>query len=126
MPLLDLFWSMLWFFLFFVWIWLLISVFADIFRSSDLGGGAKAFWILFVVVLPYLGVFVYLISRGGSMQERGAQEMARREQATRQYIQQAAGSGGSAADEVAKLAQLRDQGHLTDAEFAAQKAKILA
>lgn len=129
MPLLDLFWTMLWFFLFFAWIWLLISVFADIFRSADLSGWAKAFWILFVVILPYLGVLVYLISRGGKMQERAAQDMAQREQATRHYIQEAAGSAGggvSSADEIAKLAQLRDQGHLTDAEFAAQKAKILA
>ena len=70
MPLLDLFWAMLWFFLFFAWIWLLISIFADIFRSDDLGGWAKAFWTIFVVILPLLGVLVYLIARGGSMQER--------------------------------------------------------
>ena len=129
MPLLDLFWSMLWFFLFFAWIWLLISVFSDIFRSSDLSGGGKALWTLFVLILPYLGVFVYLIARGGQMQERSMEEAVRREEATRKYIQQAAGSaggGGSSADEIAKLAQLRDQGHLTEAEFAAQKAKILA
>jgi hypothetical protein len=126
---LDLFWSMLWFFLFFAWIWLLISVFSDIFRSSDLSGGGKALWTLFVLILPYLGVFVYLIARGGQMQERSMEEAVRREEATRKYIQQAAGSaggGGSSADEIAKLAQLRDQGHLTEAEFAAQKAKILA
>lgn len=128
MPLLDLFWTMLWFFLFFAWIWLLISVFSDIFRSADLSGWAKALWILFVVVLPYLGVLVYLIARGGEMQERAAETMAQREEATRKYIQEAAGSGGgarSSADEIAKLAQLRDQGHLTDAEFQAQKAKLL-
>jgi hypothetical protein len=126
---LDLFWSMLWFFLFFAWIWLLISVFSDIFRSSDLSGGGKALWTLFVLILPYLGVFVYLIARGGQMQERSMEEAVRREEATRKYIQQAAGSaggGGSSADEIAKLAQLRDQGHLTEAEFAAQKAKVLA
>jgi Short C-terminal domain/Phospholipase_D-nuclease N-terminal len=127
---LDLFWSMLWFFLFFAWIWLLISVFSDIFRSSDLSGGGKALWTLFVLILPYLGVFVYLIARGGQMQERSMEEAVRREEATRKYIQQAAagsaGGGGSSADEIAKLAQLRDQGHLTEAEFATQKAKILA
>ncbi|HEY7470186.1 MAG TPA: SHOCT domain-containing protein [Acidimicrobiia bacterium] len=126
MPLLDLFWSMLWFFLFFVWIWLLITVFADIFRSSDLSGWGKALWILFVVVLPYLGVLVYLIARGGSMQERAMEEMAEREKSYRQYIQEAAGSAGaSAADELAKLGQLRAQGVITEDEFAAQKAKLL-
>jgi hypothetical protein len=126
MPLLDLFWSMLWFFLFFVWIWLLITVFADIFRSSDLSGWGKALWILFVVVLPYLGVLVYLIARGGSMQERAMEEMAEREKSYRQYIQEAAGSSGaSAADELAKLGQLRAQGVITEDEFAAQKAKLL-
>ena len=126
-PLLDLFWTMLWFFLFFAWIWLLISVFSDIFRSADLSGWAKALWILFVVVLPYLGVLVYLIARGGKMQERAAEAMAQREEATRKYIQEAAGSAGtvSRADEIAKLAQLRDQGHLTDEEFQAQKSKLL-
>ena len=120
---------MLWFFLFFAWIWLLISVFSDIFRSSDLSGGSKALWTFFVLILPYLGVLIYLIARGGQMQERAMEEAARREEATRKYIQQAAGSSGgaaSSADEIAKLAQLRDQGHLTEAEFAAQKAKILA
>ena len=65
----QVFWSMLWFFLFFIWIWLLITVFADIFRSPDMGGGAKAVWTIFVIVLPYLGVFVYLIARGHKMQE---------------------------------------------------------
>ena len=126
MPLLDLFWAMLWFFLFFAWIWLLISIFGDIFRSNDLSGWAKAFWTIFVVILPWLGVLVYLISRGGSMQERAAADMAQREQATRQYIQQAAGSGASSADELEKLAKLQSQGVLTAEEFAAQKAKILS
>lgn len=127
MPLLDLFWAMLWFFLFFVWIWLLISVFGDIFRSDDLGGWGKALWIIFIVFLPYLGVLVYLIARGGKMQERAVSDMAKREEATRKYIQSAAGAGGaSAADELAKLGQLKTQGVLTEEEFAAQKAKLLA
>ena len=126
MPLLDLFWAMLWFFLFFVWIWLLITVFADIFRSKDMGGGAKALWTIFVIVLPYLGVLVYLIARGGSMQERAMEEMAAREEMTRKYIQEVStSSGASAADELAKLGELKAQGLLTDAEFAAQKAKLL-
>lgn len=125
MPLLDLFWAMLWFYMFFIWIWLLISIFGDIFRSDDLSGWGKAFWTLFVIVLPFLGVLVYLISRGNSMQERGMAEAANREAATRQYIQEAAGTT-SAADELAKLAALRDQGVLTSEEFAAQKAALLA
>jgi len=125
MPLLDLFWAMLWFYLFFVWIWLLIVVFGDVFRSRDLSGWAKAFWILFLIVLPLLGVLIYLISRGQSMSERAAQDAAEREKATRQYIQEAAG-GTSSADELTKLSQLRDSGVLTADEFAPQKAKLLA
>jgi hypothetical protein len=124
---LDLFWAMLWFFLFFVWIWLLITVFGDIFRSDDLGGWGKALWIIFIVLLPYLGVLVYLIARGGSMQERAMADMAKREEMTRKYIQDVSASGGaSTADELAKLGQLKSQGVLTDEEFAAQKAKLLA
>ena len=125
MPLLDLFWAMLWFYLFFVWIWLLITVFGDVFRSRDLSGWAKAFWILFLIVLPLLGVLIYMISRGHAMSDRAAQDAAEREKATRQYIQEAAGSTSSA-DELAKLSQLRDSGVLTADEFAAQKAKLLA
>ena len=81
MPLLDLFWSMLWFFLFFIWIWLLISLFADIFRSDDLSGWGKAGWTIFIIVLPFLGVLVYLIARGGSMTERAMKEAAAQERA---------------------------------------------
>jgi hypothetical protein len=127
MPLLDLFWAMLWFFLFFVWIWLLITVFGDIFRSKDMSGWGKALWTIFVIVFPYLGVFIYLIVRGGSMQERAMEEMAAREEMTKKYIQEVSSSGGaSTADELAKLGQLKAQGVLTDEEFAAQKAKLLA
>ena len=128
MPLLDLFWAMLWFFLFFVWIWLLITVFADIFRSDDLSGWGKALWVLFVIILPYLGVLVYLIARGKSMQERAISQAAAQEKATRAYIQEVAASpaGASTAEELAKLAQLKDSGVITEEEFAAQKAKVLA
>ncbi len=125
MPLMDLFWTMLWLFLFFAWIWLLITVFSDIFRSDDLGGWAKALWILFTVFLPYLGVLVYLIARGSSMQQRSIAEMAAREEATRAYVQQVA-SSGSTAEELTKLAGLRDSGVLTAEEFNQQKAKLLA
>src|SRR5215204_2511974 len=108
MPLLDLFWATLWFFLFFAWIWLLITIIADIFRSHDLNGWMKGLCVLFVALVPWLGVLVYLIARGGSMQERAMDEAARREQATRDYVRQVASDGGSTADELAKLAQLRD------------------
>jgi hypothetical protein len=119
------FWSFLWFSLFFIWIWLLISVFADIFRSDDLGGWGKALWSLFVIVLPYLGVFVYLIARGHSMGERTAKQMQAQEAATQAYIRDAAGSSSSV-DEIAKAAALRDSGAITEAEFSAIKAKALA
>ncbi len=124
MPLMDLFWTMLWLFLFFAWIWLLITVFSDIFRSDDLGGWAKALWILFTVFLPYLGVLVYLIARGSSMQQRTLAEMAAREEMTRAYVQQVARSG-STAEELSMLANLRDTGVLTNEEFNQQKAKLL-
>jgi hypothetical protein len=124
-PLLGIFWTMLWFFLFFIWIWILISVFADIFRSHDLGGFAKALWVIFVVVVPFLGVLVYLIARGKSMQERAMQRAAQQEQDFRGYVQDVAGSSGSA-DELAKLADLKERGVLTDAEFEAEKSKILS
>jgi Short C-terminal domain/Phospholipase_D-nuclease N-terminal len=126
-PILDFFLTMLYFFLFVIWIWLLIMVFMDIFRSHDMGGWSKALWIIFVIILPFLGVFVYLIARGGKMHERQAHEAAAQQKAFDQYVQQAAGtSGDDTADQLSKLADLKSQGVLTDAEFDAQKAKILA
>ena len=121
----QVFWSMLWFFLFFIWIWLLITVFADIFRSPDMGGGAKALWTIFVIVVPYLGVFVYLIARGHKMQEHAVAEAQAQDAAARQYIQSVAGSSPSAADEIARLADLKAKGVLTEEEFQAAKAKAL-
>jgi hypothetical protein len=126
MPLLDFFWTMFMIFLWVVWIWLLITIFIDIFRDKELNGFAKAMWILFVLVLPFLGVLVYVIVRGNSMHERQAQQAARSEEAAVAYIQEAAGSDTGSADEIAKLAQLHKDGVLTDDEFAAQKAKALA
>jgi len=122
----QVFWSMLWFFLFFIWIWLLIAIFSDIFRSHDLSGWGKALWSIFVIVLPYLGVFVYLIARGGKMHEHAVAQATQADQDMRAYIRDAANNGGgSPADELARLAQLRDQGVLSDEEFAAAKAKLL-
>lgn len=125
MPLLDLFWSMLWFFLFFVWIWLLIMIFADIFRSKISGWG-KAGWVLFVIILPFLGVLIYLIANGDEMQDRSMRQALDAQDAQREYIQSVAGGGSSSADEIEKLASLRDSGHITNEEFQAQKAKLLA
>jgi hypothetical protein len=126
-PILDFFLTMLEFFLFVIWIWLLIMVFSDIFRSHDLGGWAKALWSIFIIVIPFLGVFVYLIARGGSMHDRAAEQAAQQQQAFDQYVKQAAGTPGeSSADQLHKLADLKSQGVLTDAEFETQKAKILA
>ncbi len=125
MPLLDLFWTMLWFFLFVAWIWLLISVFGDIFRT-DMSGGAKAAWTVFVVLVPLIGVLTYLIAHGGDMQQRSVRHAARVQQAQDDYIRGVAGTSASTADELAKLAQLRDTGVLSSDEFRSQKARLLA
>ena len=126
-PILDFFLTMLYFFLFIIWIWLLIMVFVDIFRSHDMGGLAKALWVIFIIILPFLGVFVYLIARGGKMHERAAAQAAEQQKAFDAYVKQAAGtSGDTTADQLSKLADLKSQGVITDAEFEAQKSKILA
>jgi len=119
-------WSMVWFFLFFIWIWILITVFADIFRSHDLGGFAKALWVIFVILVPYLGVFIYLIARGHKMHEHAAEAMQAQDAAAQEYIRQAAGTTKSPADEIARLAELKDKGTITDAEFQSLKAKALS
>jgi hypothetical protein len=125
-PLLGLFWTMLWFFLFIVWIMAVFSVLVDIFRSHDMGGFAKALWVLFVIVLPLLGVLVYLIARGDKMTQRAVRDAEKQDQAMRAYIKDAAASGGAGtpADQVAQLAQLRDQGVITEEQFEQGKAKI--
>jgi Short C-terminal domain/Phospholipase_D-nuclease N-terminal len=124
-PLVDAFLTMLWFVLFIIWIFLLIRVFMDIFRSHDLSGWAKALWVVFVIIFPLLGVLLYLIFRGPKMHERDIQQAQANEQAFRSYVQQSAG-GSSAADQLARLADLHSRGVLTDEEFAAEKAKVLA
>ena len=123
-PLLNIFWTMFEIFLWVIWIWLLIMVFFDIFRSHDLSGWAKALWVLFVVILPFLGVLVYLIARGGSMHERAQRQAAQQDEAMRAYVQEAAGT--STADQLAKLADLRDRGVISAEEFDREKAKVLA
>jgi ABC-type multidrug transport system fused ATPase/permease subunit len=123
-PLLDIFWTMLEFFLFFIWIFLIITIFMDIFRSHDMKGVTKFIWVLFIIILPLLGALVYLIARGGSMHERSAQQAKQQEQAFQSYVRQAAG-GSSAADELAKLTDLKAKGAISDEEFEKAKAKIL-
>jgi hypothetical protein len=123
-PLLNIFWTMLEFFLWVVWIWLLILVFMDIFRSHDLSGWAKALWVLFVVVIPFLGVLVYLIARGGKMHEHAEQQARLQDQQFRSYVQQSAGA--SSAEQLTKLSDLRDRGVITAEEFEREKAKVLA
>jgi hypothetical protein len=120
----QVFLDMLWFFLFLIWIWLLIVVFTDIFRSHDLGGGAKTLWVLFVIIMPYLGVLVYLIARGGKMQERAAKDAAQAQQQFNQYVQDTAQTAGPAG-QLTKLAELKAQGVISDAEFDQMKAKIV-
>jgi Short C-terminal domain/Phospholipase_D-nuclease N-terminal len=120
----QVFWSMLWFFLFFIWIWLLIVVFADIFRSHDLSGWAKALWTIFVIFLPYLGVFVYLIARGGKMEGRAGQRAQDQYPPLSQYVESAKSRG--AADEIAQLVDLRNKGVISEEEFQQAKAKTLA
>jgi hypothetical protein len=121
----QVFLSMLYFFLFFIWIWLLIIVFGDIFRSHDLSGWGKALWTIFVILVPYLGVFVYLIARGHKMQEHAVEAAQAQDAAMRQYVQQAAGTE-SAADQLAKLADLKAQGVIDDAEFERLKAQVVS
>ena len=122
----QVFLAMVWFSLFVLWIWLVIAVFTDIFRSGDLSGWAKALWCLFVIVAPFLGVFVYLIARGGKMRERAEADAQAQAEAQRAYIQEAAGTASNPAAEIERLANLRDQGAIDDAEFQALKAKALA
>jgi ABC-type multidrug transport system fused ATPase/permease subunit len=126
-PLLNLFWSMFVFFLWIIWIWILITVFIDIFRSHDLSGGAKALWFLFVLFIPLIGVLVYLIARGGKMHEHAVRQAQQQDQEFRQYVQQAAASSSaSTADQLSKLADLRDRGVISTEEFEREKAKVLA
>ena len=122
----EVLWTMLWFTIFFIWIWLAISVFIDIFRSHDMGGFAKTLWVLFVIIVPYLGVLVYFIARGHKMSEHAMADAKAQDDATRQYIQQVTGSGTSSADELTKLHDLKTKGAITDAEYEQAKAKVLA
>jgi hypothetical protein len=123
-PLLNIFWSMFIFFLWILWIWILIWIIIDIFRSHDLGGFAKALWFLFILFIPLVGVLVYLIARGGKMHEHAVQQAQQQDRELRAYVQDAAGSQSSV-DQLAKLADLRDRGVISAEEFTREKAKVL-
>ena len=125
-PLLNLFWTIFEVFLWVIWFWILITVFIDIFRSADLSGWGKALWFLFVLFIPLIGVLVYLIARGGKMHERAVRQAQQQDQEFRAYVQEAAAGSESSADQLAKLAGLRDQGVISAEEFEREKAKVLA
>jgi Short C-terminal domain/Phospholipase_D-nuclease N-terminal len=125
-PLLGAFWTIFIIFLWVLWFWILITVFIDIFRSRDLNGLEKTLWFLFVLLIPLIGVLVYLIVRGGKMHQHEVADAQAQDQAFRAYVQEAAGSQASPADQLAKLADLRDRGVITPEEFEREKAKILA
>ena len=122
-PFLDVLWTMFIFFLFIIWIWILITVFSDIFRRRDIGGGSKALWIIFVILLPYLGVLVYLIANHDGMADRNVKQMQAQQEATDAYIKSVA---GGAAGEIERAKGLLDSGAITQAEFDAIKQKALA
>jgi hypothetical protein len=122
----DIIASIFWFMILFTWVWMLISIFGDIFRDHELSGWGKALWTLFLIVVPWLGALVYLIARGRSMNERGLAQAQRNERAFGQYVRETAGTPtASTADELSKLADLRDRGTLSVAEFELAKAKVL-
>lgn len=122
----QVFWSMVWFFLFTLWLWLVISVFTDIFRSRDLSGWGKAAWALFVLLLPYLGVFIYLIARGRHMADRALERERERAQMFRDYDATAGGAAASDVDQLTQLAALRDSGALDDDEYREMKSRLMA
>jgi ABC-type multidrug transport system fused ATPase/permease subunit len=124
-PFLDVLWTMLIFFLWITWFWLLITVFGDVFRRRDIGGGAKTLWLIFVIVLPFLGVFIYLISQHDKMADRTIQQAQAQQAQLDAYVRETAGSGGAAA-EIEKAKGLLDSGAITQAEFDAIKQKALA
>ena len=123
-PFLDVFWTMCIFFLWVLWFWLLFTVFADVFRRKDLSGWGKTGWVVFTIILPFLGVFIYLITQGRHMTDRNIEQAQQQRAEFDDYVRKTAGSGG-AASEIEKAKQLLDNGTITQAEFDAIKAKAL-
>ncbi|MEV4428135.1 SHOCT domain-containing protein [Streptomyces sp. R-07] len=129
-PLLNVFWTMLWFFIWIMWLFLLFKVITDIFRDHSLSGWGKAGWLIFCILLPYIGVLVYVIARGKSMGQRDVKQAKESEAAFQEYIRKTAGTqgagGGSPTDELARLSDLKDKGAITAEEFEKAKAKVLS
>ncbi len=125
-PLLGLFWSMMIFFLWFAWIMLVFRIIMDVFRNDEMNGVMKAFWLIFVIILPWFGVLIYLIVNGSDMAQRNVDRQQDAQDEFASYVRQTAGPANGSADELTKLAGLRDSGVITDEEFAAQKTKLLA
>jgi uncharacterized membrane protein YcjF (UPF0283 family) len=124
-PFLDVFWTMILFFSWVVWIWMIVVILTDVFRRSDIGGWAKALWVIFLIVLPFIGVLVYLIAEHKGLQERNEQRAQAAQQQFDDHVRSVAASEGPAA-EIEKADALRKQGTITDGEFEALKAKALA
>ncbi|KOU21254.1 membrane protein [Streptomyces sp. WM6372] len=127
-PALSVFWSMLWFFLWIMWLFLLFKIITDIFRDHEMSGWGKAGWLIFVIILPFLGVLIYVIVRGKSMTQRDVKQAKESEAAFQDYIRKTAGTssaGGSHVDELARLVELKDKGALSEAEFQQAKTKLL-
>jgi type VI protein secretion system component VasK len=122
----EVLWTFIWFTFIFIWIWLAISVFIDIFRSHDLSGVAKAIWILFIIVVPLLAILIYLIVRGDKMRVHAVEAAKAQDEAAQEYIRQAAGTASSPADELHRLADLKDRGVIDQAEFDRLKAKVIS
>ena len=125
-PFLDILWSMIIFFVWVVWIWMMVIILTDVFRRRDLSGWGKAGWTVFLIVLPFLGVFIYLISQGDKMADRRAEDVRGQQAQFDDYVKTVAGDGGGAAAEIAKAKQLLDSGAITQTEFDQLKTKALA
>ena len=124
-PFLNILWSMIIFFCFVIWIWIAITVLIDVFRRHDVGGGAKALWVIFIIIAPFLGVLIYILVYHAGMAERQNKEVKKSQEQFDDYVRQTAGSGGSAA-EIEKAKGLLDNGTITQEEFDAIKAKALS
>ena len=124
-PFLEVIWTMFVFFAFIIWIWILITIFADLFRRKDTSGGKKALWIIFLILLPFIGVLTYLIANHDGMADRNMAQMQKQQEQMDAYVKSVAGSGG-AAGEIEKAKALLDSGAITQQEFDSIKAKALA
>jgi hypothetical protein len=125
-PFMDVFWTIIIFFAWVVWIWMMIIILTDIFRRRDISGWAKAAWIVFLIVLPFVGALVYLIAQHDGMAERQAKEESKAQQETDSYIRSVAGTGNAATGEIERAKGLLDSGAITQKEYDALKAKVLA